>query len=320
MNERVQVNGTACYVNTQANLFTGANAATSGFCLVVERAGFSPLHAARGWPMNARPIMNRQENLESFFRDGRTVILPIDHGCAIPVPGLENPFALIEKVNPYVDGYVMNLGLALRAGDILAGKGICLRADVYNTRTEGGGAGSIAMWGCEEAEMVGANAVMNMLYPGIHNENVNFQECADLVRSSLDTDVPVIIEALPYGLGVKDKYTVENIKFATRLAAELGADVVKTPYPVDGTVDDFRKIVENCFVPIIILGGAAMGDDAGLLKMVEDAMEAGAAGVAIGRNVWQHKNPAAIARSMAAVVHEDVSALEALALLKEPVR
>jgi DhnA family fructose-bisphosphate aldolase class Ia len=63
-----------------------------------------------------------------------------------------------------------------------------------------------------------------------------------------------------------------------------------------------------------------MGDDAGLLKMVEDAMTAGAAGIAIGRNVWQHENPPLIARSLHAVVHEDASALEALALMKETLR
>lgn len=265
-------------------------------------------------------MSSRQENLDVFFRDGKTVILPIDHGCAIPVPGLENPFGLIESVNPFVDGYVMNLGVALRAVDALAGKGICLRTDVYNTRTTGPGAGSIAAYGIEEAEMVGANAVMNMLYPGSENEKENIQDCADLVRLSLDSDIPVIIEALPVALGAPDKHTVANVSFAVRLAAELGADVVKTPYPTDGTVAEFRRVVEQCFVPVIILGGAAMGDDAGLLKMVEDAMTAGAAGVAIGRNVWQHRHPAAIARSINAVVHEDVSALEALALLKEPVR
>jgi DhnA family fructose-bisphosphate aldolase class Ia len=264
--------------------------------------------------------MNRQENLESLFRNGKTVILPIDHGCAIPVPGLENPFQLIDQVNEFVDGYVMNLGVALRAADSLAGKGIILRTDVYNTRTTGEGAGSIGVFGVEEAEMVGANAVMNMLYPFSAYEKANFQECADLIRLSLDTDIPVILESLPYALGAPEKYTVENVSFAVRLAAELGSDVVKTPYPTNGTVDDFRRIIGQSFVPVIILGGAAMGDDAGLLKMVEDAMDAGAAGVAIGRNVWQHKNPAAIARSIAAVVHEDASALEALALLKEPVR
>lgn len=264
--------------------------------------------------------MNRQENLEVFFRDGKTVILPIDHGVAIPVPGLQNPFAMIDLVSPYVDGYVMNLGVAMRAADSMAGKGICLRTDVYNTRMTGEGAGSINVYGVEEAEMVGANAVMNMLYPGSISEKANFQECADLVRISMDIDIPVILEALPYGLGQTDKYTVENIGFAVRLAAELGADVVKTPYPIDAKPGDFRRIVESCFVPVIVLGGASMNDDAGLLKMVEDAMEAGAAGIAIGRNVWQHRSPAAIARSLAALVHEDVSALEALALLKEPLR
>lgn len=81
--------------------------------------------------------MTRQENLETFFRNGRTVILPLDHGCAIPVPGLENPFEMIDRVSPYVDGYVINLGVAMRAADSMAGKGICLRTDTYNTRIAG---------------------------------------------------------------------------------------------------------------------------------------------------------------------------------------
>lgn len=264
--------------------------------------------------------MSRQENLDIFFRDGKTVILPIDHGVAIPVPGLADPFSLIERVSPFVDGFVVNLGVALRMADVATGKGICLRTDVYNVRTSGEGAGSISVFGVEEAEMVGANAVMNMLYPGGPNERINFQECADLISLSMDSEVPVIIEALPVGLGLTEQYTVENVRFATRLAAELGADVVKVPYPSDARPGDFQSIVDQCFVPVIVLGGAAMNDDAGLLKMVEDAMTAGAAGIAVGRNVWQHRSPAAIARSLYAVVHDDASALEALALLKEPLR
>ena len=265
-------------------------------------------------------MSSRQENLEVFFRNGKTVILPIDHAVAVPVPGLENPFALIESVNTFVDGYVMNLGVAMRAADSLAGKGICLRTDIYNTRTTGDGAGSIGVYGVDQAEMVGANAVMNMIYPGATNEKEIMQDCADLITLSLEADIPVILEALPYGLGQTAKYTVENVMFATRLAAEMGADIVKTVFPTDGTVEDFKRIVGQCFVPVIVLGGAPMNDDAGLLKMVEDAMTAGATGIAIGRNVWQHKNPPAIARSLSAIVHEDASALEALALLKEPVR
>jgi DhnA family fructose-bisphosphate aldolase class Ia len=263
--------------------------------------------------------MSRQDNLDTFFHDGKTVILPIDHGVAIPVPGLENPFQLIEDVNQYVDGYVVNLGLALRTGDLLTGKGICLRTDVYNTRTTGRGAGSINVYGLAEAEMVGATGVMNMLFPGSENEELVTQNCADLVSESLDVDIPVFLETLPVGLGQKEHYTVEKIAFAVRLAAELGADVVKTAYPVDGTVDDFKRIVESCYVPVIVLGGAAMGSDLDLLSMTHDAIKAGAAGIAIGRNVWQHKNPAAIARSLAAIVHEGAKVEEAITLLKEPI-
>lgn len=263
--------------------------------------------------------MSRQDNLDTFFRDGKTVILPIDHGVAIPVPGLENPFQIIEQVNPYVDGYVLNLGLALRTGDMLTGKGICLRTDVYNTRTTGRGAGSINIYGLAEAEMVGATAVMNMLFPGSENEETITQNAADLVSESLDVDIPVILETLPVGLGHTEHYTVEKIGFAVRLAAELGADVVKTAYPVNCKPDDFKRIVESCYVPVIVLGGAAMNNDLDLLSMTHDAIKAGAAGIAIGRNVWQHKNPAAIARSLAAIVHEGAKVDEALTLLKEAI-
>jgi DhnA family fructose-bisphosphate aldolase class Ia len=263
--------------------------------------------------------MTREDYLSQFFVEDRTVILPIDHGVAIPVPGLEDPLALIEKVNPFVNGYVMNMGLAIRSVDVTEGKGICLRTDVYNARTSGDGAGSIPIYGCAAAESVGASAVMNMLFPGGANETAITQACADLILESIDTEIPVILESLPVGLGQSAHYTVEKVAFATRLAAELGADVVKTVYPVNGTVDDFRRIVAESYVPVIVLGGAAMGDDASLFKMVADAMKAGAAGIAIGRNVWQHPNPVAVARSLHAIVHEEADAMQALALMKEAV-
>lgn len=74
---------------------------------------------------------SRAERLKKFFPDGRTVILPIDHGTAIPVPGLEDPGALIEALNPAVDGYVVNAGVARAFGGLMQGKGVCLRTDLY---------------------------------------------------------------------------------------------------------------------------------------------------------------------------------------------
>jgi len=268
--------------------------------------------------------MDRSANLSRFFQsDGRTVILPIDHGAAVPVDGLEDPTGLIEMVNPVVDGYVVNLGLALRAGalrvgtlragEALADKGVCLRTDCYKPRHgDNLDEGSYRLYGADEALTVGAHAMMNMLYPHHPNESGITREAAELIGESLDTDVPVILEALPFGIGRPDDYTLENIGFTVRAAAELGADVVKTAFPPGASADDFRRIVDACFVPVIVLGGAPMGDDRALLEMVRRAMDAGASGIAVGRNVWQHARPAAIATALHAVVHEDATVDSAL--------
>ncbi|MGK0189989.1 MAG: DhnA family fructose-bisphosphate aldolase class Ia [Verrucomicrobiales bacterium] len=259
--------------------------------------------------------MNKPEFLSRFLQDdGRTVIVPIDHGTAIPVPGLESPAELIDSLNPYADGYVVNLGAALGCSGALEGKGICLRTDIYKPPFgENPDHGSYLVYSMDEALEVGAHAVMNMCYPHHPNEPQMFRECAELISQSQVTGIPVILESLPFGIGRADDYTVDNIGFAVRAAAELGADIVKTAYP--GDRDGFEAIVKESYVPVIVLGGAAT-DDAGILRMVADAISAGAAGVAIGRNVWQHENPVRMAKALHAIVHENASAESAADILK----
>ena len=263
-------------------------------------------------------MSSKYDKLQHFFQaDGRTVILPIDHGTAIPVPELDNISALIESLHPFVDGYVVNLGIAQACRNELDGKGVCLRTDCYKPAYEGNeDTGPYRLYSPDEAEMVGAHAAMNMLYAHHGNESENIRECSELISESLEADLPVILETLPFGIGRPDDYTVDNIRFAARLAAELGADVIKTAYPPNASVEDFIKVVDACPVPVIVLGGAAMNDDRELLTMVRNAMDAGAAGIAIGRNVWQHESPPKMAAALQAVVHDNAtvdSALEQLA-------
>lgn len=255
--------------------------------------------------------------MDRFFgTDGKTVILPIDHGTAIPVPGMEDPIGLIEATSTVVDGYVVNLGLALAAHEALEDSGVCLRTDCYKPAYgDNEDEGAYRIFDTEHAEMIGAHAVMNMLYVHHRNEAELFREVGELMGDSLETEIPVILESLPMGIGKPEAYTPENIGFAVRAAAEMGADVVKTAFPTGGTVDDFKRIVESCFVPVIVLGGAAMGDDEALLGMVKNAMDAGASGIAVGRNVWQHNNPAEIAAALAAIVHGEDSVDSALKLI-----
>jgi DhnA family fructose-bisphosphate aldolase class Ia len=255
----------------------------------------------------------KDDYLDRFFRDGKTVILPIDHGTAIPVPGLERPDELIRATRDQVDGYVVNFGLARAFEGELEGKGLCFRTDVYKPAAAGNtDEGAYRVFAVEEALQVGAAAVMNMLYLHHPNESVIIRECADLIADCATADLPVILEALPYGIGRPEDYTLENIGFTVRLAAELGADVVKTAYPTGASADEFKAIVDACFVPVIVLGGAAMGDDRALLTMVSQAMAAGVSGVAVGRNVWQHANPSAIAGALHRIVHEGAPVDDAL--------
>ncbi len=261
--------------------------------------------------------MSKTDNLGRFFKeDGKTVILPIDHGTVMPVPGMAKPGELIASVRESVDGFVVNLGVAEACREELTGKGVCLRTDGYKPTYPGNpDDGSYRLFTADDAESVGAHAMMNMCYLHHPRESDNFRECAAVISEGREAGIPVILEALPFNIGRPDDYTVENIGFATRLAAELGADVVKTAFPIDGDVESFKTIVDAALVPIVVLGGAAMGEDAALLKMVKDSMDAGASGIAVGRNVWQHENPAAVAAALNAIVHDEASVDAALKLV-----
>lgn len=256
-------------------------------------------------------------NLARFFRrsaDGkeRTLILPVDHGTAIPVPGLRDLPGLLESVNPWYDGYVLNYGGIRAAGAAAGGRGICFRTDVYKpAHGDNPNRGSYQVYGVEEARRLGAHAVMNMLYVHHEEEDRLFAEAAALISECHAAGIPVILESLPFGIGRTADYTPDAIGFAVRAAAELGADVVKTPYPGDQAA--FAEIVAAAMVPVVVLGGAPTHDERAFLQDVREAIDAGAAGVAIGRNVWAHPQPAAMARKLHAIVHGGASVEAAVA-------
>ena len=263
--------------------------------------------------------MTKETCLETFFQPtGKTMIIPMDHGTIVPVPGLGNGKALIGELREYCDGFILNYGLAVAAAEELDDKGVCLRTDCGNTCVEKespfSATGAYRIFSVESAYTVGATAVMNMCFPGHINEAEIIADCAALIEEARESDMPVMLETLPYGLGRGDAYTSENIRFAVRLAAELGSDVVKTAYP--GDKEAFRSSVAECYVPVIVLGGRASNEPEGILKMVQDAMECGAAGIAIGRNIWQHPAPKKMAQALNAIVHSGESAEKAALLLK----
>jgi len=117
----------------------------------------------------------------------------------------------------------------------------------------------------------------------------------------------------PRGKQVQDEYDVKVVKHAARVGGELGADLVKVSYT--GNVETFREVVEGCPSPVVIAGGPKMDSDHDVLTMVHGSIQAGGAGVSIGRNIFQNKNVEAIVRAISKIVHEEADVEEAMSLL-----
>jgi len=140
-------------------------------------------------------------------------------------------------------------------------------------------------------------------------------DLGQVTREAAEWGMPILAMMYPRGEKIKDEYDVNVIKHVARLAAELGADVVKVSYT--GSVDSFREVVVGCPVPVVIAGGPKMSSDREILEMVKGAVEAGGAGVSIGRNIFQHREPSRMVGAISLIVHENAGVEEALGFLQQ---
>lgn len=261
----------------------------------------------------------KQMRLQRIFADdGRAVIVAMDHGGYFGTQaGLENPGAIIQQVVAGgADGIMTTLGIAQNFADELAQTTLILRVDggasKLGTRAWRGG----LLYDAETALKLGADGVVLMGFPGSENEDQNLQYLAEMSRQCVEWGLPLMAEMLPRGFeGGEDARAAETIALAARIGAELGVDIVKTQYT--GSVESFRQVVKNCFVPVVVLGGPKMDDDAATLRSVREAMDAGARGVAMGRNIWGHRNPRKMTEAIVALVHREAKVEDALAILQD---
>src|SRR5665811_1829707 len=145
---------------------------------------------------------------------------------------------------------------------------------------------------------------------GLKTEANQLQKLGTIAERCTMWGMPLLAMMYPRGAKVTDQYAEKFVAHAARAGAELGADMIKTNYT--GDPDSFARVVKSCPVPVIIAGGPKVETDAELLQMISDAIAAGARGVAIGRNVFQHDKPTEIVRAIARIVHENTSVNEAL--------
>ncbi len=262
---------------------------------------------------------DKTRRLNRIFRaDGRAVIVAMDHGNFFGTQaGFEDPATVIEKVIAgQPDAIMTTFGLARKFARELAPTSLILRVDGGASRLGTRAWRGSLVFDAETALRIGADGVVAMGFPGSENEDKNLNYLAMLSKQSAQWGLPFIAEMLPRGFeGGDDARAPDTIALAARLGAELGADIIKTQYT--GSVESFRPVVESCFVPVVVLGGPKMDDDEAVLSTVRGALDAGASGVAMGRNIWGHANPTAMIAAVSAIIHDDASVASALALLAE---
>jgi fructose-bisphosphate aldolase/2-amino-3,7-dideoxy-D-threo-hept-6-ulosonate synthase len=174
----------------------------------------------------------------------------------------------------------------------------------------------------EEAARLGADAVVLFTALGGENEAAMIRTLAGVGRESALLGVPLIAEAeFPTTYAsveeLTERYGFEYLRRSVRLCAELGADIVKTNWP--GDEDSFGRLVKAVNgIPVVLAGGSRV-EDAELLRRMECAMQAGAIGCSVGRNIFMHRSPEAITRALSRVIRERWPAGKALAALENEV-
>jgi len=255
--------------------------------------------------------------LHHIFREnGKALIVAMDHAALFgAMDGLERPGEVIRKVRKGgADAILTSFGISKQFVEEIGGMGLILRMD--------GGASSLApelaslrlIYQVQDALRLGADAVGAMGMPGSQFEAQMLPYLSELIGQCAEWNMPLMAEMLPGGFeNPKEMWTPQNIAHACRIGAELGVDFIKTTYT--GDVDSFARIVEQVYVPIVVLGGSKSDDPRDLLAQIHGAMQAGACGVACGRNIYQYEDPARMVQAIAAIVHEGATVDAALELL-----
>ena len=166
----------------------------------------------------------------------------------------------------------------------------------------------------ERAIKLGASAVGYSIYNGSENEDDMMQTFSKIVDSAHDYGLPAIAWTYPRGKFVQDRQNTDILAYSVRVAAELGADIIKVQY--NGDVEGFKWVIKNaCKAKVIFSGGPRMSSYDYLVK-AKEAMEIGAIGLATGRNIWQNEKPFSLTKAIQAIVYHNKSVEEAKKLLE----
>lgn len=242
--------------------------------------------------------------------DGHCFFLAMDHGYFLgPTSKLEKPGQMVAPLLPYVDALFVTRGVLRAAIDPQNTKPIILRVSGGTSIIGEDLSNEGITTSVEEAIRLNASAVGLSIFVASQYEHQTLMNLAQLVNECEKYGIPVMaVTAVGKELEKRD---ARYLALACRIAAELGARVVKTYW-----CENFEKVAESCPVPVVMAGGPKCETQLQVLEFVYDGMQRGAIGVNLGRNVWQDEHPVAMARALQAVIHEKATPQQAYELFK----
>jgi 3-hydroxy-5-phosphonooxypentane-2,4-dione thiolase len=242
--------------------------------------------------------------------DGRCLMLAVDHGYFLgPTERLEVPSKTIIPLLPYADALMLTRGVLRTSVPADSDIPIVLRVSGGTSIVGEDLSKEAIVTSIEDAIKLNASCLALSIFVGSKYEHQTLTNLAKLVDEGEKYGIPVLAVT---AVGKEMARDARYLGLACRVAAELGAHVVKTYY-----CENFEEVVEGCPVPLIIAGGKKL-QEAEALKLSHDAVQHGAIGVDMGRNIWQSDWPVAMVKAVRAIVHKKVDAKEAYGIfLKE---
>ena len=260
--------------------------------------------------------MGKQEIMADILPGGRGVWVPIDHGVTdFPCHGLEN---LESTVNSLIAGgadvIVAHKGVISKYGHLCEGSKTKMIAHLSASTRHGGKnhSNKVLVGDVDEAILRGAVGVSCQVNIGSKKEADMLQRMGHVTSEGFLNEVPVLGMIYVRGENVnimKDDVT-KGYAHAARIGFELGCDALKTVWT--GDKDSFAKVCQSAPIPLLVAGGPSTGDSRQILTMVKESLEAGGAGVCMGRQIFAHPDVSAITQALVMIVHSNCSVEEAM--------
>lgn len=241
-------------------------------------------------------------------KNGRCVMLAVDHGYFLgPTEKLEVPQKVIEPLLPHVDSIMLTRGVLRTSLPPISDVPIVLRVSGATSIIGDDLSNETITTSFEDAVRLNVSCLALSIFVGSKYEHQTLANLASLVDNGERYGIPILAVTAVGKEMVRD---ARYLGLACRIAGELGAHVVKTYY-----CENFEKVIEGCPVPVIIAGGKKLAKEIDVLELTFNAINEGASGVDMGRNIWQSEHPIAMLKAVRSIVHEGFSIKEAADLL-----